>query len=599
MKSLNKIDGFYRSLQGISIVNDDLDKKREQLKEMVHHCNDNIQKIDVEKSLLQNNQEIGLLLKGTLSTLKESSNKWVSNFKGLLEGEKFRSDLENYFIVIVFGKVKAGKSSLGNFIAEQRPSGEKVSFFKYDEAGNEQSIQKLEEIDEDRFDTDNLECTVAIQGFKLNAMAWVDTPGLGSMVEENGQLAEKYINNADYVIYPTSSDSPLQADEVSQLQELFAQNKKLTVCITKSDDVVRRKDENNQFIKKDGVIAKFIINKSVENRLMQENYVRKEISKVNHNQSLLGDVNSLSVHAAMLGLEEKDDDLFDKSHLPRFYESLTEVVKNKASQLKKEAPYHGLRSFIMHDVLGTTDKALTVHMIKKGIGSLDQKICEIQDKIHTLIENTDSDIHREVNDIVEKHYRDINQSNAAQLLQDIHQEIAKIISDIMEQNIKELFQDFQRTLNHFTSTVDGNAFRIEDRYEEYTYSTKTRNKGIGAALLSVVAGVGAAVLTGGSSVVVSLAAGGIAAGAGGYAGGKLGEMTGDTHRGRVNVGDNKEEIIQAFKAQQIVSHRDSCKKVYAHIQEAFFQPLQAKIDEINMEVECFEKNISDFQKGLL
>ncbi|MDQ6961954.1 MAG: dynamin family protein [Mariprofundaceae bacterium] len=599
MKNLDKIDDFYRSLQGISIVNDDLDKKREQLKQMVHHCNDNIQKIDVEKSLLHNNQEIGLLLKDTLSTLKESSNKWVSNFRSLLEGEKFRSDLENYFIVIVFGKVKAGKSSLGNFIAEHRPSSEKVSFFKYDEAGNEQSIQKLEEIDDESFDTDNLECTVAIQGFKLNAMAWVDTPGLGSMVEENGQLAKAYINHADYVIYPTSSDSPLQADEVSQLQELFAQNKKLTVCITKSDITEKRKDKNNEYVRKDGRIARFSINKSIEDRLMQEKHVREEVSKVNHNQSLLGDVNSLSVHAAMLGLEEKDDDLFDNSHLPIFYENLTEVVKNKASQLKKEAPYHGLSSFITHDVLGTQDKELTVHMIKKGIGSLDQKICEIQDKIHALIENIDSDIHREVNDIVEKHYRDINQSNAVQLFQEIHQEIAKIISEIIEQNIKELFQDFQRTLNHFTSTIDGGAFTIEDRYEEYTYSTKTRNKGIGAAVFGVVAGIGAAVLTGGASVVVSLAAGGIAAGAGGYAGGKLGEMTGDTHRGRVNVGDNKEEMIQKFKAQQVVIHGDSCKKVYTHIQHDFFQPLQTKIDEINMEIECFEKNISDFQKGLL
>ena len=34
-------------------------------------------------------------------------------------------------------------------------------------------------------------------------MAWIDTPGLGSMVEENGELAKEYIQSADYNIYPT------------------------------------------------------------------------------------------------------------------------------------------------------------------------------------------------------------------------------------------------------------------------------------------------------------------------------------------------------------------------------------------------------------
>ena len=53
---------------------------------------------------------------------------------------------------------------MGNFIAQNRPKNEKVGFFKYDKAGQEQTIQKLEEIDDDSFDTNNLECTVEIQG---------------------------------------------------------------------------------------------------------------------------------------------------------------------------------------------------------------------------------------------------------------------------------------------------------------------------------------------------------------------------------------------------------------------------------------------------
>lgn len=37
------------------------------------------------------------------------------------------------FYCTIFGKVKAGKSTLGNFIAKHRLDSQKVDFFKYDE----------------------------------------------------------------------------------------------------------------------------------------------------------------------------------------------------------------------------------------------------------------------------------------------------------------------------------------------------------------------------------------------------------------------------------------------------------------------------------
>ena len=179
-----------------------------------------------------------------------------------------------YYIVIIFGKVKAGKSSLGNFIAHNRLASQDINFFKYDKAGNEEAIKKLEEIDENSegFATANMECTVEIQGFKLSGMAWVDTPGLGSMVEENGDLAKEYIQSADYVIYPTNSSSPLQQDEKEQLRELFEQNKKVTICITKSDDT--EEDEV------DGELVKVLMNKTKENRAKQEEWVKSDMGKI-------------------------------------------------------------------------------------------------------------------------------------------------------------------------------------------------------------------------------------------------------------------------------------------------------------------------------
>jgi len=600
MKQLNKIEAFYDSLKDIELVNSNLDKKRELLKEYVYEYNKNIQNIKINQNILKQHKEIGKLLNQTIDILKNSSTKWVENFDKLLEKEKFRSDLESYFIVIIFGKVKAGKSSLGNFIAQNRPKNEKVYFFKYDKAGKEQKIQKLEEINDDSFATNNLECTVEIQGFKLNSMAWIDTPGLGSMVEENGELAKEYIQSADYIIYPTSSDSPLQADEITQLQELFEQNKKVTICITKSDTTERRKDSNGKYIRENGRIAKFLINKSSEDRTKQENYVRKEIEKINKNQSLLGDIISISAHTAKLGLENEDKELLENSNIPKFYELITKVVKEKASKLKSETPYNGLKSFIDNDVLGVNSNPLTIKTIREEIDNLNKTIDETVKRFDTLIENIRSDISREVEAIVAKYYIKVDRYNSEKMFQNIEKNIADKISKIIEKNIKDAFENFSYSLDNLATSINGDKFKIDDVYEEYTYTTKERNKKIGSAILGAGATIGAALATGGASLLISAGAAIAAGGAGGYIGGKIGEMTGSEHTSKVNIGDNKEEVIQNFKEMQIDNHSDNIKKVYTQIKDNFFVPMKKIIEnDIQSKLNDFEKNINSLKKELL
>jgi len=599
MYKSNKIEAFYNSLKDISFINNNLNDKRKLLKQYVYDYNKNIQAIKIDIDLQKQNKEIGELLNSTLNILKDSSKKWIENFDNILEKEKFRSDLENYFIIIIFGKVKAGKSSLGNFIAKNSPSSEKVNFFKYDEAGKEKTIQKLEEIDCDSFDTNNLECTVEIQGFKINSMAWIDTPGLGSMVIENGELAKEYIQSADYIIYPTSSDSPLQADEISQLKELFEQNKKVTICITKSDNFDRRKDLNGKFIKEDGKIGKFLVNKSSDKRVSQENYVKSEIAKINKNEALLGDIISLSAHTAKLGLENGDEELFENSNIPKFYELITKVVKEKASKLKSETPYNGLISFIDNDVLGLTDKPnpLTIKIIREKIDDLDNNINETLDRFNTLIENIKSDISREVENIVAQNYINIDRHNSEEIFQDMDRDIADKISEIIEKNIKDAFENFSYSLDNLATSISGDTFKIDDVYEDIVITTEERNKNIGSALLGLGATIGAGFLTGGGAWIVA-GASILAGGAGGYVGGKLGEMTGSKHTSKVHIGDNKEEVIQKFKEMQTVIHNDNTKKVYTKLKDSFFIPLQNMVKNMRLELNGFEKNINSLKKEL-
>ncbi|HFU74735.1 MAG TPA: hypothetical protein ENK66_00665, partial [Arcobacter sp.] len=462
MQQRVEITNFYDALKDISIVNSTLEDKRQLLKKHIDDYNTKVQNFSINKKLSSKNKELDNLLKETLKIIKYTSSEWITKFEEMIGKEKFRSDLENYFIIIIFGKVKAGKSSLGNFVAKQRPKDEKVDFFKYDEAGKEKSIPKLKEIDnEDGFATNNLECTTEIQGFKLGGMAWIDTPGLGSMVEENGELAKQYIQSADYIIYPTSSNSPLQNDEISQLKELFEQNKKVTICITKSDtteeDECECRDEEG-CSNCDGGIVNKLVNKSSDTREQQEAYVKSEIEKtlIKGRESVLGDIFSISTHTAQKALEQNNESFFGESNIPKFYELMEDVVTKKAKTLKENTPYDGLKSFINNDLLGESQK------VKEEITNFDKVIDENIKKFDNLIFNVESDLENEIESIIAEYYHKIDKDNSKETFKEIDEKIDTNISKIINENIKSAFEDFGSSLNSLVVTSNKDEFEIDN-----------------------------------------------------------------------------------------------------------------------------------------
>ena len=598
MNQFVKLEDFYKSLKDIKLINNSVDEKRELVKKYVSNFNANIQNLRIDENIKKQNKEISNLLEETINLIKLVSNDWLKNFDEMIEREKFRSDLSNYFIVIIFGKVKAGKSSLGNFIAKNKLESQKVEFFKYDEAGKKQAIKKLEEIEEDSFATNNLECTVEIQGFKLDGMAWIDTPGLGSMVKENGDLAKEYIQSADYIIYPTSSDSPLQLDEREQLKELFEQNKKVSICITKSD----YKDEDEcECGSEDGCencnggMVKVLKNKCLSKREGQEKFVKEEIYKLipKDKEYILGDIFSISTHTAKKGLDSSDNELFEDSNIPKFYELLTDVIKDKASKLKADTPYEGLKSFIDFNILGSAviKQNSSIKNIKLELESLEQVIRESQERFEILKENSSNDLVSEIEFIISKYSLEINKSNSKEMFLQIDSEINKKMFEIIEKNISEILNNFDASFKSLSTTFSSNEFIIEDVYESIKVDTSSRNKKIGAGILGLIATVGAGIATGGASLVVQAAATIVAGGVASYAGGKLGEFSGSIDEEKIVVGDNKEQILLKFKNSRLENYEKIAKGMYNEMQSLFFVPLEKSLNEIKSNLNQFEQNI--------
>ena len=598
MNQFVKLEDFYKSLKDIKLINNSVDEKRELVKKYVSNFNANIQNLRIDENIKKQNKEISNLLEETINLIKLVSNDWLKNFDEMIEREKFRSDLSNYFIVIIFGKVKAGKSSLGNFIAKNKLESQKVEFFKYDEAGKKQAIKKLEEIEEDSFATNNLECTVEIQGFKLDGMAWIDTPGLGSMVKENGDLAKEYIQSADYIIYPTSSDSPLQLDEREQLKELFEQNKKVSICITKSD----YKDEDEcECGSEDGCencnggMVKVLKNKCLSKREGQEKFVKEEIYKLipKDKEYILGDIFSISTHTAKKGLDSSDNELFEDSNIPKFYELLTDVIKDKASKLKADTPYEGLKSFIDFNILGSDiiKQNSSIKNIKLELESLEQVIRESQERFEILKENSSNDLVSEIEFIISKYSLEINKSNSKEMFLQIDSEINKKMFEIIEKNISEILNNFDASFKSLSTTFSSNEFIIDDVYESIKVDTSSRNKKIGAGVFGTLGSILSGIFLASNPIGWAVAGTIVAGAAAGYAGGKLGEFSGSIDEEKIVVGDNKEQILLKFKNSRLENYEKIAKGMYNEMQSLFFVPLEKSLNEIKSNLNQFEQNI--------
>ncbi len=591
MNQISKLELFYKSLKDISIINNSLDQKRELLKSCVCSFNENIQNIRIDENIQKQNEQMANLLYETINIIKNSANNWIQNFEEMIQREKFRSDLANYFIIIIFGKVKAGKSSLGNFIASHKLESQKVEFFKYDEAGKKQPIKKLEEIEADSFATNNLECTVEIQGFKLDGMAWIDTPGLGSMVKENGDLAKEYILAADYVIYPTSSDSPLQLDEQEQLKELFEQNKKVTICITKSDE---KEEDECECGSEDGCencnegIIYLLKNKSTTNRQMQEAFVKDEIQKFvsRDKETILGDIFSISTHTAKKGIDDNNNELFENSNIPKFYELITDIVKEKALKLKEDTPYDGLKSFIDFNIIGSDSIAQnsSIKNIKNSMNTLEDTIKESLERFEVLKENANNDLEFEIENIIANYASKVDKDNSKEIFFKIDAEISKKVSEVIQTNISEVLRDIDASFTPLNTIFNSNEFMINDVFEKVKFDTSNRNKAMGSSFLTIV-GTVAGLIFGGP---VGAAAGGLV---GGLTGGLTGEATGSIEYEKVKVGDNKEEVLQRFKASRLKNSELLAQNIYNQMQNLFFVPLENSLNAMKSNLNQFEKNI--------
>ncbi|MDA3042810.1 MULTISPECIES: hypothetical protein [unclassified Campylobacter] len=583
MKS--KMVEFYKSLDEISVRNSKIDEKRQKLQNLVNDLRDDLGNVSLDENLRKANEALAKTFESIKNTAQSSIENWNAEFEKNLENEKFRSELENYFIVMIFGKVKAGKSYLGNFIVKNRLENQTVSFFEYDQAGKKDEIKELTEIDEKEFKTDFLECTSSIQGFKLSGLAWIDSPGLGSMTDENGELAKKYLSSADYVIYPSHSLDPFQMDENRELDEIFRANKEVTTIITKSD--ISGEDEIN------GEIVLISNNKSPEIRKGQEEDCKKRIKEQIGKE--VGDIFSISTKMAKIGIENDDKEKFENSNISKLYENLTDIVKNKATKLKEQSPYLTLNSLI-DEIL--EDRENSIAQIKESIDKFDEETRQTNEKFDTFKLNSMSEVGLIVDEVVSKYATNLSNRDLKKTLKKIDKEIETKFEEDMKEKIKKIIAKYEQAIENFENELSYD-YEIKEKREKIVHSTKTRNKAVGSAVLGGAAMVALSFVPGVNVLTWTGAAiAGVTTAAAGYVGGKIGEATGEDEIEYVDMGDNSEEVILKFKEARTNLFAKQAEAIYENLQVQIFKPLEEKSSQIAGIINKFEKDMQAFRKEL-
>ncbi|PPQ40138.1 GTPase family protein [Rhodopila globiformis] len=296
---------------------------------------------------------------------------WLNRIEQYDRKTTFRKGFTDSLVVFVLGKVKAGKSSLGNYMAYGRsnPEGEPITgaqpdFFTAAMAQGAENQAEAATGQGGYFRVGARETTKSIQGFRIPGLTWVDSPGLHSVTPENGALASDYADVADLIVYPMHSGNPGRAGDITEIQQLLWAKKRFLVVITQCD--MPQEDEAP-----DGTIFQQWVMKDRAARQKQTEYVRHAVSSAG--EAVPFDILSLSVRYAET--HDNDPAALEDSGVADFLNLLTEIARSEGVCHKRETPSRNLDHFV-ELILGADARSDTLSVVRvlDRLGDLESKL---------------------------------------------------------------------------------------------------------------------------------------------------------------------------------------------------------------------------------
>lgn len=290
----------------------------------------------------------------SLDHLREVVEGWREKIEVDRKGREFIRKNEKYLVVMVFGAVKAGKSSLGNFFAGKKFIN--ASFdnpykhiekpvFETEERGRDTGDVEKDAHGDTWFSEGVIDTTGAIQYFTMSGLRWVDSPGTGAVgkaddTKDMTKLVEEYLSYTDMCIFLMNSSEPGLQDDMRYMQRLSHEGQEALIVITKSDFQEEDVDET-------GALISVTMPKRLEIRKLQEDDICKRV-KERYPEIDADRFRAISVSTLLAGnaVEDEDDEKFRASNIDKLMKILGDKVSDHAIERKERNPRRLLNYFV-------------------------------------------------------------------------------------------------------------------------------------------------------------------------------------------------------------------------------------------------------------
>ena len=564
---------FFDELNLFANTMDKNHQKEGELKQKVEYIKNLLSNSShFDNKALTNEHQLTALIAELTNSLKVKFTEWDKKIIAASPMQNLSKTFEDKIIFLVFGKVNAGKSSFSNQVVDLYRSlfpNDHIRRFALKD-------NKIVTIEGD-FAEGFTETTAQIQGVELGEyFVLLDSPGLHSTEEKNGNLTKQFVDSADAVLWLTPSSSPGQVQELDELKYELEKGKPLLPVITRSDETEEDWDEVAQ-----DIIA-VVKDKTPDNRKLQEEDVYGRLEQKQKSEGAIKETRkpiSISVYTF------KSHQDLNKAGLARLFNEMAKLV-TKATGYKGRKADKQIKNFINENVLSFLNGE-----IKTQISSISTQTANVLSKLEkdrkTITDLVESNAHNHTYEIVNKHRKSRNK-NA------IVQDINSLISQALSQEIAKRLDGFVSSLSQISVQLDSSSIKdFEDRKISYQQERGAGKKSLaqaGGAAGGGAAGaaIGTAILPGVGTAIGALTGGII----GGFLGAAAGSAMLDIETVTEIVGVDTEQMEKSLKEQISNGIKQTVDRQLNSI-IAQIQPLQEPCNNLESEV---NKLINEFKR---
>ncbi|HIF9315931.1 TPA: dynamin family protein [Photobacterium damselae] len=560
--ALETFDADFRAVSG---KEEALKHKKDVLQETLRQAlNVKFSKINHDNKLYQLSEQ---LKKSVLLSIDE----WEQKLEAALPMKALSEQYQDRVIFLVFGKVNAGKSSFCNFLTSQFDASQ-IKRFRFENG----QVQYFDEV----FAEGVVETTVTIQGVELgNNLVLLDSPGLHSVNDENGDLTRRFTDSADAVLWLTPSSSPGQVQELNDLKLELEKKKPLQPVITRSDVMDEEYDEEYDDI------IQILKNKSQDVRLLQEDDVIQRVRGLDLAVPVKPAV-SISVFAYKKYCDS--DNAFAEAGLDRLFGCLESII-NEAKAYKVKKAEQQIINFLDTDVLGSLNQHVKPQ-VNALIKDSQEVINDLRHSKRSLSLEITNEVVVNIPDIVERHAKSRNKEAMSQ-------EINQLLEHTINGSLQKVLSEYVSQMQAVSCALSSDSL---GEFEDITVDIEQVKGGVAKSVSSSVGAAGGAatgayvgsLIFPGVGTVIGGALGGLL---GGTAASYAGEYFVETETVKETVGVSSERVITKTVSRINEVLPKLVENVFEDVITSIL-PTQRFAERIALEIELFETQVVELKR---